>query len=98
MSGGCPARSPRSLRSTSATQNARCSRTIRRTRTRRARRYRRWALTDVWVWPRATVVDHHDGDTFYADVDLGRRTSWLRGSIRLARINAPELYLIVQQH
>jgi endonuclease YncB( thermonuclease family) len=46
---------------------------------------------EVWEWPRALVVGHYDGDTFYADVDLGRRTWWRRGSIRLFGIDTPEL-------
>jgi endonuclease YncB( thermonuclease family) len=48
-------------------------------------------MTETWSWPRATVVDHYDGDTFYADVDQGRGTHWQRASIRLAGIDAPEL-------
>lgn len=40
---------------------------------------------------RARVVGVHDGDTCTVDIDLGL-TLWKRGeTIRLARINAPEL-------
>ncbi|MFQ5636494.1 MAG: thermonuclease family protein [bacterium] len=40
---------------------------------------------------RAEVVSVYDGDTIRADIDLGLKT-WIQNeSIRLARINAPEL-------
>lgn len=46
----------------------------------------------IWQWPEAVVSDvAHDGDTFRANVDMGRAIFWQNGSVRLARINAPEL-------
>lgn len=41
---------------------------------------------------RATVVSVYDGDTCRLDVDLGFYTQILKMGIRLAGINAPELY------
>ena len=48
-------------------------------------------MSEAWGWPRVVVVDHYDGDTFFADVDQGRGTHWQRASIRLAGIDAPEM-------
>lgn len=48
-------------------------------------------MTETWNWPRATVVDHYDGDTFWADVDLGAELVRKRLPIRLAGIDSPEL-------
>jgi micrococcal nuclease len=41
-------------------------------------------------WYQAEVVSNHDGDTITLKIDLGRRC-WTEDSIRLYRINAPEL-------
>jgi endonuclease YncB( thermonuclease family) len=48
-------------------------------------------VTETWDWPRATVVDHYDGDTFYADIDLGLELIRRRLPVRLAGIDTPEL-------
>lgn len=48
-------------------------------------------MTETWGWPRATVVDHYDGDTFYADIDLGMELTRKRIPVRLAGIDTPEL-------
>lgn len=45
---------------------------------------------NAWTVP-ATVVRVHDGDTLVADLDLGWHVTLQAQSIRLARINAPEL-------
>lgn len=41
-------------------------------------------------WYQAIVLSVHDGDTMTLNIDLGRRT-YTNDSIRLYRINAPEL-------
>lgn len=48
-------------------------------------------MSDIWAWPRATVVDHYDGDTVYCDIDLGMQLIKKRCSVRLIGINAPEM-------
>ena len=41
---------------------------------------------------KARIVDVYDGDTVYADIDLGLSTWIHREKIRLARIDAPEIH------
>ena len=41
-------------------------------------------------WYQATVLGNHDGDTMALRLDMGRRI-YIEDSIRLYRINAPEL-------
>jgi len=40
---------------------------------------------------KAVVVDVYDGDTVKVDIDLGFNLTFERTTLRLARINAPEL-------
>jgi len=48
-------------------------------------------MAEIWEWPRGTVIDHYDGDTFYCDIDMGMGIIKKRQSIRVAGINAPEM-------
>lgn len=48
-------------------------------------------MRETWQWARATVVDHYDGDTLYADIDLGMELTRQRMPVRLAGIDTPEL-------
>ena len=48
------------------------------------------AMKDFEYWYQATVLSIHDGDTITLRFDLGRRI-YSEDSIRLYRINAPEL-------
>lgn len=48
-------------------------------------------MAEIWMWPRAIVVDHYDGDTFYCDIDMGMGIIKKKQSIRMFGINAPEL-------
>ena len=47
-------------------------------------------MKDFEYWYQATVLSIHDGDTMNLRFDLGRRI-YSEDSIRLYRINAPEL-------
>jgi len=47
-------------------------------------------MKDFEYWYQATVVSIHDGDTMTLKIDMGRRI-YCEDSIRLHRINAPEL-------
>lgn len=48
-------------------------------------------MTETWEWARARVVGHYDGDTLYADIDLGMEIVRKRMPVRLAGIDSPEL-------
>lgn len=57
-------------------------------------------MSEVWEWPLAVTIGWsdltpficcYDGDTFRVTVDLGRRTFWVRGTVRLAGIDSPEI-------
>lgn len=48
-------------------------------------------MTDeAWV-VHGTVVEVHDGDTVYIDLDLGWRTAIRKEPVRVLGVNAPEL-------
>ena len=47
-------------------------------------------MTEFEYWYTATVLSIHDGDTMTLRIDMGRRI-YIEDSIRLHRINAPEL-------
>ena len=47
-------------------------------------------MNDFEYWYQATVLSIHDGDTMTLRIDMGRRI-FIEDSIRLYRINAPEL-------
>lgn len=47
-------------------------------------------MTKFEYWYKATVLSIHDGDTMTLRLDMGRRI-YIEDSIRLYRINAPEL-------
>ena len=47
-------------------------------------------MKDFEYWYQATVLSIHDGDTMTLKIDMGRRI-YSEDSIRLYRINAPEL-------
>src|SRR5574338_1717535 len=49
------------------------------------------AAVTVWIYPRCTVVDVHDGDTLFVDIDLGQDLWVRRRSVRLSGIAAREL-------
>lgn len=44
----------------------------------------------IFEYPHATVESVHDGDTFWARIDLGARLTW-RMRVRLYRVSAAEL-------
>jgi micrococcal nuclease len=50
----------------------------------------RQPMTEFEYWYQATVLSIHDGDTMTLRIDMGRRIL-IEDSIRLYRINAPEL-------
>lgn len=47
-------------------------------------------MGDFEYWYQAEVIRNHDGDTVTLRIDMGRRI-FIEDSIRLRRINAPEL-------
>jgi micrococcal nuclease len=47
-------------------------------------------MNEFAYWYQATVISIHDGDTMTLKIDMGRRI-YAEDSIRLYRINAPEL-------
>ena len=47
-------------------------------------------MNEFEYWYTATVLSIHDGDTMTLRIDMGRRI-YIEDSIRLYRINAPEL-------